>query len=130
MLYEKIFISHSSKDKQFARWISVDLANSGHKPWLDEWDIKAGESIPKKIGEGLRECDFIIVVLSESSVTSNWVEVEWQSKYWEEVQSGRVSVIPVLIADCEVPHLLMHKKYADFRYSYSDGYNDILLSIG
>lgn len=27
-----VFISHSSKDKQFANWLYVDLANAGHKP--------------------------------------------------------------------------------------------------
>jgi hypothetical protein len=73
---KKVFISHSSKDKQFATWLSVDLANLGHDPWLDEWKIRAGESIPTKISEGIEQCDFIIVVLSENANSSNWVERE------------------------------------------------------
>jgi hypothetical protein len=32
----RVFISHSSKDKKFANWLSIDLANAGHKPWLDD----------------------------------------------------------------------------------------------
>lgn len=51
----KIFISHSSKDKNFATWLGTDLKESGHNPWFDEWDIYVGESIPEKISNGLSE---------------------------------------------------------------------------
>lgn len=126
---KKIFISHSSKDKQFATWLSVDLANRGHDPWLDEWKIRAGESIPTKIGEGLQQCDFIVVVLSEHATSSNWVEHEWQTKYWSEVSSGKVSVIPALLRPCQIPFLLQMKKYADFTKGYNYGLEDILLAV-
>lgn len=126
---KKIFISYSSKDKEFARWLAVDLANSGHKPWLDEWDIRVGESIPKKINEGIRESDFVIVIFTENSVCSNWVETEWQAKYWDEIQAGKVKVIPVLLRDCKIPVLLKMKKYADFRASYSDGFENLIHAV-
>ena len=79
-----IFISHSSKDKAFARSLCVDLRDAGHNPWLDEDKIRVGESIPKKIGDGLTESKFVAVILSEYSVESKWVETEWHSKYWDE----------------------------------------------
>lgn len=43
---KRIFISHSSADKTFAKLLATDLAEAGHKPWLDEWEIKVGSSIP------------------------------------------------------------------------------------
>ena len=55
---KRVFISHSSKDKPLAISISVDIASRGHLPWLDEWQIVAGESIPVKIGEGLENSDY------------------------------------------------------------------------
>lgn len=119
---KRIFISHSSKDQQFARWLSVDLANLGHTPWLDEWEIKVGQSIPMRISEGLHGSDVVIVVLSPNAVESGWVEREWQAKYWDEVSSGKVMVIPALIAECSVPVLLKPKKYADFRNSQRLGF--------
>lgn len=124
-----VFISHSSLDKTFARWISTDLKAAGHNPWLDEWKIKVGESIPEKIGVGLTEADFVLVVLSDNSNQSRWVEREWQSKYWTEVQSGKIRVLPILLKDCEIPELLKIKKYADFRNNYNDGLDDILSAI-
>lgn len=120
-----VFISHSSKDKQIATWLSVDLSNRGHNPWLDQWEIKLGESIPEKINEGLGDCDVVLVLLSPKSVESGWVEREWQAKYWQEIEESRIMVIPVLLDECEIPPLLRMKKYADFRNCYSDAVDEI-----
>lgn len=125
----KVFVSHSSKDKQFARWLSIDLANAGHRPWLDEWEIRAGDSIPTQIGLGIEDCDFVLVLLSKKSTSSHWVEREWQAKFWNEVNVNKVMVIPVLVEDCEIPILLQAKKYADFRTDYTDGLETLLASL-
>jgi hypothetical protein len=90
----RIFISHSSLDQQLALWLSVDLANEGHSPWLDEWEIRAGDSIPLKISQGLDECDLLLVLLSPRAVSSGWVEREWSAKYWTEASEKRLAVIP------------------------------------
>ncbi|MDJ0510430.1 MAG: toll/interleukin-1 receptor domain-containing protein [Crocosphaera sp.] len=125
----KVFISHSSRDKQVAVWISTDLKNAGHTPWLDQWDITVGECIPQKISEGVAKADFVIVLLSEHSVNSQWVKREWQTKYWDEVQKRTIQVLPVLLQDCEIPALLKTKRYADFRHDYNNGLEDILIAI-
>lgn len=125
----KIFISHSSIDKQFARWISVDLKNAGHSIWFDEWDIKVGDSIPRKIGHGLDECDYVVVVLSKHAVESRWVENEWHIKYWDEIEKSQVMVLPLLKEDCVIPSLLKTKKYADFRFDYTQGLEDLMHAL-
>lgn len=117
----KIFLSHASADKNFVRSLAVDLSNMGHEIWLDEWNILAGKSIPAKISEGLENSNFVIVVLSKNSVTSRWVETEWQAKYWDEINNSSVVVLPLLLEECVVPTLLKAKKYADFRSDYTDG---------
>ena len=50
----KIFISHSSKDKWAARRISQDLNGLGAETFLDEKDIKTGESIDESIKKHLK----------------------------------------------------------------------------
>jgi len=124
-----VFISYSSKESQLARWLSVDLSNYGHDVWLDEWIIKVGDSIPKKINEGLEECDFVLVILSKNSIKSNWVEREWHSKYCDEIESGKIKIIPILMEKCKIPYLLKQKKYADFRNDYNNGLFDILQAL-
>jgi len=125
----KIFISHSSKDKKFATWLGTDLKASGHTPWFDEWDICVGESIPEKISNGLSDANFIVVVLSTNSIKSKWVEREWHTKYWSEIEKNQTIVLPLLIEDCDIPELLKTKKYADFRWNYNDGLEDVLHAI-
>lgn len=44
----KIFISHSSLDKPFAKMLCMDLEANGYAPWLDEWDIKVGGLFPSE----------------------------------------------------------------------------------
>lgn len=117
----RIFISYSSKNKEFARTLALDLAELGHDPWLDEWEIRVGECIPSKIEHGISEADYVVVVLSPSSVNSGWVEKEWQTKYWDEIEQNKTLVLPALIEDCKIPPLLKIKKHADFRKSYAIG---------
>lgn len=126
---KKVFISYSSKDYDFAIKLSVDLSNAGHSPWLDELKTLVGQSIPEEISVGLKECDFVSVILSKNSVSSHWVEREWQAKYWNEVKTGKIKVIPVLMEECEIPLLLQTKKYADFTWDYTKGLNEVLLAL-
>lgn len=124
-----IFISYSSKDQTFASQLAESLKNLGHKLWLDEWNIKVGESIPTKIQDGLTSADYLIVVLSSSSVKSGWMEREWQAKYWEEVKAEKIMVLPVLIENCEIPALLKPKKYVDFRGDYGSALVKLMAGI-
>lgn len=126
---KNVFISHSSKDKQFAKWLAVELANSGHSPWLDEWKIRVGESIPVKVSQGIKDCEALIVVLSEHAVASRWVENEWQAKYWDEIALGHILVLPVLFKECEIPTLLKTKRYADFTKNYNEGLESLLIAL-
>jgi TIR domain-containing protein len=91
-----IFISHSSKDKWFVRRDADDLKMLGHKIWLDERNIKVGQSIPRAIQQGLEQCAFVIIFLSPNSVFSHWVEIEWIAKFMIEVESGTVKILPGL----------------------------------
>lgn len=72
----KIFISHSSQDKWVARQISSLIENAGHTTFLDEKDIKTGDSIDSKIQEHLKDSDHLVLLLSPASISSQWVFIE------------------------------------------------------
>ena len=124
-----IFISHSSIDKGIARQIAEDLKHIGHKVWFDEWKIDVGQSIPSCIESGLEETDFVVVLLSDHAVKSNWVDREWKAAYGDEISRSRVTVLPVLLNQCRIPKLLETKKYADFTRAYAPGFHDLAQSI-
>ncbi len=56
-----VFLSHSSRDKIAVKRLATDLDARGVNVWLDEWEIKVGESIPMRIAEGVENADYIAV---------------------------------------------------------------------
>ncbi|MDX9988720.1 toll/interleukin-1 receptor domain-containing protein [Thiothrix unzii] len=125
----KVFLSHSSKDKELARKISIDLVNKGVDVWFDEWEIFVGDSITNKIQSGLSESKLLIVFLSKDSIKSGWVEKEWQSKMENEAITKKVTILPLKVDNTPMPQLLKDKKYADFNKNYDAAFNDLLLAI-
>lgn len=124
------FLSHSSHDKPFIRQLASDLKVNGVQVWLDELNIKVGESIPDKIGQGLAESDYFLFVASRNSVESEWVKRELNSALLSEVEKRAVSILPIKIEHCEIPLIIRDKKYADFSKSYKQGLTDLLHAMG
>ena len=123
------FLSHSSKDKAFVRKLAADLTKNGIVVWLDEQKVKVGDSIVDSVSQGLAESDYFVVILSEDSVSSEWVKRELNQALLKEIAAREVKVLPIKLGKCEIPALLNDKKYADFSASYSDGLSDLLKAL-
>jgi TIR domain len=123
---KKVFISHSGHDKSFVDRLVSDLAKNGIPVWYDKLDLRIGESIPGKINDGLAGAKYFLIVLSPHSATSAWVREELNSALMMQVAAGGTFIIPVLLADCEIPRLLSHRRFADFRKDYDDALSELL----
>ena len=109
-----VFISYSAEDSHFARSLSKALKERSMGVWFDQQELRVGDSLTKRIGQALRDQDFIIVVLSPASVRSRWVQTELAEAMTREIKQKRVVVLPVIYRECEIPPFLTDKKYADF----------------
>ena len=125
-----IFISHSSADKKYARKLFHEFNRIGVKAWLDEREIKVGDDIISNIERGLRESDYLAIILTSNSISSRWVEEELNSFRIQQINEGNTKVLPLLFEECELPPLLRSKKWADFRYNFHDGFRELLYTIG
>ncbi len=72
--------------------------------WFDEKDLLPGERIADKIDEGIESNDCIVLVCSESALTSWWVDKEIEKalrRDREEWKAGRrtMRLIPITIDD-------------------------------
>lgn len=95
----KIFFSHSSRDKWFVRNIIKCLPDH-IKNWVDEKELLIGDDIPKGIETAIREdVDFVAIILSSSSIKSDWVRRELQWAITREKDLERKFIIPILIED-------------------------------
>ncbi len=126
----KIFISHASKDKNFVDRLVSDLAAHGVPVWYDKLDVRLGDSTPGKINSGISEAKYFLIVLSPAAVKSKWVQEELNAALMRQVASAGTFLIPVLVEDCDVPPLLNHRRFADFRKDYEAGLEELLEVFG
>ncbi|ETR73095.1 MAG: hypothetical protein OMM_01224 [Candidatus Magnetoglobus multicellularis str. Araruama] len=126
---KSIFISHSNKDKEIARKISADLQARGIRIWLDEAEIKIGDSLIQKISEAIKTTDFILVLLTENSVNSVWVQKEIKTALNREIESKQKYLLPVVVGNPELPSFLMDRLYVNLDESYEEGISSIVNTV-
>jgi hypothetical protein len=124
----RVFVSHSSKDKPFVRKLVEAIQKHLLNVWVDEHEIKVGDSLVGKISEALKGADYLVIVLSQASVSSRWVEQELNAALTNQI-SGKGVVLPVLLEDCELPILLRDRLYADFRADFNVGLQALLAAF-
>ncbi len=86
-----IFLSYSSDDKDEANKIFGDVQANNGKIFLAEKLLKPGQDFAEEIKKALIESDELWIVLSLSSLKSNWVHTEWGAAW----ALGK-TIIPIL----------------------------------
>jgi hypothetical protein len=97
--YYSCFISYSSKDQNFADCLYTDLQNKGVRCWYAPEDMKVGDKIRQRIDQSIRVHDKLLLILSENSINSEWVEDECEAAYEEERKREKTVLFPVRIDD-------------------------------
>ena len=93
-----IFICHASEDKnEVVNPIVEAFTKAEISVWLDEAEIKWGDSITQKVNEGLKISRYVIVVLSPSFMKKNWPQRELNAILNIEASTGEVRVLPLLV---------------------------------
>lgn len=131
----RVFLCHSSLDKPFCRKLTNDLVFEGIGVWIDEAEMKVGDSLFGKIQQAIDETDFLVAVLSANSLKSRWCQEELRQAMAGQLADGRVVVLPVVLDSSPLPGFLREKLYADFRdweadeAIYSTGFERLVKSI-
>lgn len=127
-----IFLSHSSKDKTFARRLAADLTAYGLRVWIDEAEMQVGDSLIGRLEDAIDEMEYLAVILSPHSVESEWVLKEVRMAMHREIAGKKVVVLPLLYQDCVLPGFLRDKIYVDFRNAddYEQGVQAIVKRAG
>jgi hypothetical protein len=111
----KVFLSHSTKDKQFVQALADELKREQIEPWFCEVDIEFGDNFVRKIEEGLRDTDLAVLFWSPEAARSDWTHEEWTSVKAREISESRTRLGVVLLRECAVPELLRVKHRIDAR---------------
>lgn len=90
-----VFISHASEDKEeVVRPLANALVQRGLKVWYDEFELKIGDSLRRKIDRGLANSRFGIVVLSRDFIKKGWTNYELDGIISKAV-SGEQIMLPI-----------------------------------
>ena len=93
------FISYSSKDDAFVQRLHADLQNKGVRCWFAPKDMKIGDKIRTRIDEVIRIHDKSLLVLSQNSVASPWVEKEVETAFDKENKRKELVLFPIRLDD-------------------------------
>ena len=97
-----IFVCHASSDKEnYVHPFIEILKRSNITYWIDEAEITWGENITRKIDEGLAKSKYVVIFLTQSFLNRNWPQTELSNALNLEISTGRVVVLPLLIASEE-----------------------------
>jgi hypothetical protein len=90
-----VFISHASEDKHgVVRPLAEALRAGGLKVWYDEFELRIGDSLRRKIDRGLANSRFGVVVLSQSFFSKGWTNYELDGLVTMAVSGAQV-LLPI-----------------------------------
>jgi hypothetical protein len=133
-----IFLSHRTVDKDFIRKLAADVEasyfeNRRLSTWVDEAEIRGGESIPGKINWGIENSRYIGIVMTPDyfNSPSGWTDAEWHSVLHLDPDNRNGRILPILAKDCPyIPVLLRHLKLFDLRdKQYKQGLRELLAAL-
>lgn len=108
-----VFISHASEDKDdVVRPLANSLREKGVKVWYDEFEMKIGDSLRRKIDKGLANSRFGIVVISKDFIKKGWTNYELDGIITKAI-SGEQVILPIW-------HNITKKEVIDFSPSLAD----------
>lgn len=113
-----LFISYSHAESELAHTLSADLEKVGHKAWIDFAGIRGGQHWISEIDLAIRACDFFLLLFSENSLRSDWVERE-------TILALNINkpVILLICDDTRIPvHLVIcpHLNIQDYERAFSE----------
>jgi hypothetical protein len=90
-----VFISHASEDKEtVVRPLAHALQEGGLRVWYDEFELKIGDSLRRKIDKGLGASRFGVVVLSNHFFAKGWTNYELDGLVTKSI-SGDQIILPI-----------------------------------
>lgn len=108
-----VFISHASEDKdEVVRPLAKALLDRGLKVWYDEFELRIGDSLRRKIDIGLSKSRFGVVVLSRNFIRKGWTNYELDGIITKAV-SGEQVMLPIW-------HNITKQEIVDYSPSLAD----------
>lgn len=108
-----IFLSHSSNDKEFTDKLHSLLELAGFHVWYDEKRLIGNTQLLSGLPKYIADSEVFIVVLSQSSCKSSWVQDEYGYARGLMDKGELKKIIPIVVDECEIPGFYNNYKWID-----------------
>lgn len=126
--HPKVFLSYASEDRDTAVRIAEGLGKRGVETWFDA--VPLGQSFSKRVTEAISASDYLVLLLSSHALASDWVKYELDAALVaKELTARDITILPVLIADTEIPTFLQGIVYLDCRNNIEQGIQRLVEQI-
>lgn len=108
-----IFISYAHEDRGVARVLAATLDQRGCRVWIDEGELRTGDSLAERIADAVDELDFLVALVSPASVESDWCRRELRLAVAGELELGLPApkVLPLRLGEVTMPPIIRDKLY-------------------
>lgn len=102
--YHSCFISYAHQDDDLARRLHADLQDKGVRCWFAPHDMRTGDKIRPRVDEAIHLQDKLLLILSEHSVNSDWVEHEVETALAREHRDKRTILFSIRMDNAILEH--------------------------
>ncbi|MEQ8675784.1 MAG: TIR domain-containing protein [Aggregatilineales bacterium] len=127
----RVFVSYSRRNKNFAERIARDLSDAGLDVWVDWRQIHAGELWQNEIFRGIERSDILVACLSPDAVGSEWVQREINT-----ARDQKKFIIPVMainaynnLQETDVLKWLLDVHFINFESRYEEAFPELLNAL-
>ena len=99
--FHSCFISHSSKDSEFAQRLHSRMQAAKLRVWYAPHDMRGGQKSHEQIKTQIQMQDKLLLVLSEASMQSEWVATEIYHARQRERREKRTILFPIRICSLD-----------------------------
>jgi GTPase SAR1 family protein len=103
-----IFISYTSSDDNWAKWIAKELEVLGHNTHVHEWEINAGDDIYAWMEKHHDAADHVLCVVSDEYMKAPYSTLERNSALWQAAGKRPGFVLMAAVKPCSLPTLTDH----------------------
>ena len=123
----RVFLSHSTKDGEFAKKLAEELRARKIVPWLCEVDIDHGADFVQKIDDELKQTNLVLLIWSPEADASKWTHKERTYALKRHVEEPGTFLASVLLRDHPLPPLQQTSIYFDCRTDQKKGIDELLV---
>ena len=116
-----VFISYAHADYEWVKVLANNLHQSGLTVFFDEWEIGPGDVLVHKLDAGILNARNGALIVSPTALSRPGVQEEYAAMM-TRVVAGQQHLIPVLLADADMPPMLASRVWVDFRHAHGPAY--------